>query len=91
MIREIHQDPSQANITSFPTRVNDQYTGYIPTDSSNRNRQQEQGINLGTTTESLNLKDWSNDDTEPGDDEIFTPAIHRIVEPSEEDEEDEIY
>ena len=91
MIREIHQDPSQTNITSFPTKVNDQYTGYIPTDSSNRSRQQEQGINLGTTTESLNLKDWSNDDTEPGDDEIFTPAIHRIVDPSEEDEEDEIY
>lgn len=91
MIREIHQDPSQASITSFPTKVNDQYTGYMPTNSPNRSRQQEQGIDLDTTTESLNVKDWSNDDTEPGDDEVFTPAIHRIMDPSEEDEEDETY
>ena len=86
MIREIHQDPSQASITSFPTKVNDQYAGYMPTNSPNLRRQQEQGIDLGTTTESLNIKDWSNDDTEPGDDEIFTPARHRIMDPSEEDE-----
>tara|TARA_B100000809_G_scaffold220391_1_gene228100 strand:- start:430 stop:597 length:168 start_codon:yes stop_codon:yes gene_type:complete len=25
------------------------------------------------------LKDWSNDDTEPGDDDAFGPVIHRII------------
>ena len=90
MVKETHQDPLQADITSFPTKVNNQYGGYIPTNSPNRSPQ-EQDVDLGTTTESLNLKDWSNDDTEPGDDEIFTPSIHRIMERSEKDEGDELY
>ena len=25
------------------------------------------------------LKDWSNDDTEPGDDDIFDPTMKRIM------------
>ena len=25
------------------------------------------------------VKDWSNDDTEPGDDDAFGPVIHRII------------
>ncbi len=25
------------------------------------------------------VKDWSDDDTEPGDDDAFTPVIHRII------------
>ena len=35
-------------------------------------------------------KDWSSDDTEPGDDEAFTPVIHRIINP-DSDESDEDY
>ena len=29
--------------------------------------------------EKVAVKDWSNDDTEPGDDEAFSPVIHRII------------
>ena len=25
------------------------------------------------------VKDWSNDDTEPGDDDAFNPVIHQII------------
>ena len=32
------------------------------------------------------VKDWSNDDTEPGDDEVFDSAAHRIIDPDEEGE-----
>ena len=34
------------------------------------------------------VKDWSNDDTEPGDDDAFTPVLHRIINPSERNSED---
>ena len=32
------------------------------------------------------VKDWSDDDTEPGDDEAFSPVIHRII--NTDDDED---
>ena len=37
------------------------------------------------------LKDWSDDDTEPGDDEAFTPAFQRIVNSPEGENEDDEY
>ena len=43
-------------------------------------------------TERLVIKDWSDDDTEPGDDDAFTPVFHRIIKAGEEsisDDEDE--
>ena len=27
----------------------------------------------------LSIKDWSDDDTEPGDDEAFNPIVHRVI------------
>ena len=35
------------------------------------------------------LKDWSSDDTEPGDDEELTPEVHRVINSS--DDRDDIY
>ena len=35
------------------------------------------------------FKDWSSDDTEPGDDEEFTPEVHRVINSS--DDRDEIF
>ena len=32
------------------------------------------------------VKDWSDDDTEPGDDEVFDSTAHRIIDPDEEGE-----
>ena len=42
--------------------------------------------NLGQPTREILIKDWSDDDTEPGDDEVFNSTVHRIV--SEDDELD---
>ena len=42
--------------------------------------------NLGQPTKEILIKDWSDDDTEPGDDEVFNSTVHRIV--SEDDELD---
>ena len=30
------------------------------------------------------VKDWSDDDTEPGDDDAYTPVFHRIIKAGEE-------
>ena len=34
--------------------------------------------------ERVAVKDWSDDDTEPGDDEAFTPVLHRIINPEDD-------
>jgi hypothetical protein len=41
------------------------------------------GEEEGQETEAVTVKDWSNDDTEPGDDDAFSPGIHRIINPEE--------
>ena len=33
--------------------------------------------------ERVAVKDWSNDDTEPGDDEAFSPVLHRVINPED--------
>ena len=79
IIREAYAHPSQAGIVSFPSRAGNGYRVYLP------------GTVLGNETvaedaESLpaGFKDWSDDDTEPGDDEVFTPVLHRIINPARE-------
>ena len=79
IIREVHADPSQAGIVSFPSRSGSDYRVYLP------------GTVLGNETagedaEALpkGFKDWSDDDTEPGDDDAYTPVLHRIIDPSGE-------
>ena len=36
------------------------------------------------------IKDWSDDDTEPGDDDAFSPVIHRIINSSGDDDDGDI-
>jgi hypothetical protein len=68
IIREVYKHPSQSSGMSFPPKV-------VPA----------RGMILSGSQESFDtgdddtLKDWSNDDTEPGDDDAFGPVIHRIV------------
>ena len=76
IIREVYAEPSQAAIVSFPSRIGTDYRVYLP------------GTLLGDETvgedaEALpaGIKDWSDDDTEPGDDDAFTPVLHRIISP----------
>jgi hypothetical protein len=87
IIREIHTHPSQAGIVSFPSRIGSEYRVYLP------------GTVLGNETagedaesQPAGFKDWSDDDTEPGDDDAFTPVLHRIINPAREaaDGDDEV-
>ena len=81
IIREVYKHPSQAGIVSFPSRassgshVSGSPAGYES--GEDENAVEAKRINAA--------KDWSDDDTEPGDDEAFTPSIHRIINSANED------
>lgn len=87
IIRETYRSVAQAGIVSFPSRAAADYRvnlsgavmGYGAGGSDRET----------AVAEAVAVKDWSNDDTEPGDDEAFTPVIHRIINSPGEDEDDE--
>ena len=73
-IRETFRHPSQAGTVSFPSEG----PAMRVLASSG-----PAGIEPG---EASAVKDWSDDDTEPGDDEVFDSIVHRIIDPDEETE-----
>ena len=75
IVREVHKDPTQAGISSFPSRGSEDYRVYLP----GTIRGYEPGEEEGEETEAVSVKDWSDDDTEPGDDDAFSPVVHRII------------
>lgn len=77
IIREVYVHPSQTNSASFPARTGNDYRVYLP-----RTVLGNEAVAEGIDSPLLGFKDWSNDDTEPGDDEAFSPVIHRIINPS---------
>jgi hypothetical protein len=44
----------------------------------------EPGEDDGGDTGPIAVKDWSDDDTEPGDDDAFSPVVHRIINAGDE-------
>ncbi len=68
IIREVYKHPSQSGAMSFPPKK-------IPAHGTILSGSQE-AFDAGDDD---TLKDWSNDDTEPGDDDAFGPVIHRII------------
>ena len=80
MIREVFQHPSQIGSVSFPSRRNGRRDG---------NRDSQVGIASGggvskgdiAQYETVAIKDWSSDDTEPGDDDEIAPVYHRVLDP----------
>ena len=80
IIREVYKHPSQARIVSFPSKV---ASGASIPNSALRDDSAE-GENDAEAKRINAAKDWSDDDTEPGDDEAFTPAIHRIINSADE-------
>tara|TARA_B100001142_G_C14346423_1_gene660182 strand:- start:756 stop:1781 length:1026 start_codon:yes stop_codon:yes gene_type:complete len=69
IIRETFKHPSQSTKSSFPAKIdmmNDISTQMIPYE-----------INDGGKL--MDLKDWSDDDTESGDDNMFTPRIPQLI------------
>jgi hypothetical protein len=79
IIREVYQEPSQSGIVSFPSKSAD-YRVYLPGTIMGYDLAEEEPEEVARTS----VKDWSDDDTEPGDDDTFKPAIHRIINSSEE-------
>ena len=81
IIREVYKHPSQARIVSFPSKTASvSYVSSAPVgydSAEDETAEEAKRINAA--------KDWSDDDTEPGDDEEFTPSIHRIINSGKED------
>ena len=80
IIREVYRDPSQIGIVSFPSQAGADYRVYLPSALLGSDLAEEQA----EQTEPFVVKDWSDDDTEPGDDEAFTLVFHRIIKPGDE-------
>ena len=78
IIRETYKTPAQSGIVSFPSRGGADYKVYVPSavmgyDVSDGDDEEQREL------AAVAVKDWSDDDTEPGDDEAFAPVIHRII------------
>ncbi len=89
IIRETYKSPSQLGVVSFPLRGSAEYGGYLPSQAVAFDADDEMEVPVA---EKIAVKDWSNDDTEPGDDEAFSPVIHRIINsPGDEVDDDDDY
>ena len=75
IIREAYKHPSQAGIVSFPSKGSADNRVYLP----NTLLGYEGGEDESEEAEPAAVKDWSDDDTEPGDDDAYSPAFHRII------------
>ena len=69
IIRETYRHPSQLNKASFPAKSG--VVADIPMAAL--------GYGLNDVGKLADLKDWSDDDTESGDEEVFSPMIPRIL------------
>jgi len=85
IIREVYQHPGQAGTVSFPSRGGTDYRIYLPSTLVGL----ESGEEEAQEKEPVAVKDWSDDDTEPGDDEAFSPVIHRIIRTDDESATDD--
>ena len=81
IIREVYKHPSQSGVVSFPPHASaGAARAGIP--EGYESGQDESAAE----TQSMNeVKDWSDDDTEPGDDEVFTDPVHQIINSDAED------
>ncbi len=87
LIREIYKHPSQLGMVSFPSKATVGPRVYGPSRYANSASMAWRGRNEEATLSTL--RDWSSDDTEPGDDEELTPEIHRVI--NSPDDRDDIY
>ena len=83
IIRETFKHPSQTGIMSFPSRAGADYRVYVRGSVLAYGDDVPETDTLGGRI----IKDWSDDDTEPGDDEAFSPVIHRIINSSSSDDD----
>ncbi|MCH8063765.1 MAG: tetratricopeptide repeat protein [Chloroflexi bacterium] len=89
IISEVYKHPSQSGVVSFPLKESGlDYRVYLPGAVAGFEGSDDDATDEPVLTV---LKDWSDDDTEPGDDEAFTPAFQRIVNSPEGENEDDEY
>ena len=77
IVREVFKHPSLAGVVSFPSRSSADYRVYMPSALLGDEGDAQAGLPEA-------VKDWSDDDTEPGDEEAFSPVLHRIINAGEE-------
>ena len=75
IIREVHRHPSRSGTVSFPSRGEVDHRTYASSTISEYELGGEETDEANPTV----VKDWSDDDTEPGDDDAFKPVVHRII------------
>lgn len=83
IVREVFKHPSQSNAVSFPQKSDRGYQVYLPNTVLGYEADgdaEDSGV--------VEIKDWSNDHTEPGGDDAFMPVVHRIVNSPDEGTED---
>ncbi|MBM3945541.1 MAG: tetratricopeptide repeat protein, partial [SAR202 cluster bacterium] len=82
IVREVFKHPSQAGIVSFPSRTGQEIkiapAGVIDYELGEDD--------VDESDQTATVKDWSDDDTEPGDDEAYSPVLHRIINADGEDD-----
>ena len=83
IVRETFKHPSQVGIVSFPSRKGADYRAYVPGSILDYDEDEPEA----DAFDGRIIKDWSDDDTEPGDDDAFAPVIHRIVNSSGSDDD----
>ena len=89
IIRESYKHPSQAGVVSFPSRPGSVHKAYMPGPGPYYDKVGQGIADVGEQGDPVAVKDWSDDDTEPGDDAAFSPSFHRIINPNQESGEDE--
>ena len=75
MIDEIFRDPSQSNMVSFPSAISIDTPESLTEIGISKVSSHQHSV----STKPVVIKDWSNDDTEPGDDNDYSPGFDRIV------------
>ena len=85
IIREVYQDPSQAGTVSFPSRYRNDRRVYLPSAVMGQGLAEEES----ESGEPGAIKDWTDDDTEPGDDDAYSPVLHRIISAGDQSSEEE--
>ena len=76
IIREVYKHPNQIDLVSFPSKMALRADEDLPTSSL---LGYELAEDSSVKSSPVVVKDWSDDDTEPGDDEAYSPVVHRII------------
>ena len=82
IVREVYKHPSQAGTVSFPSLINADRRSQVPSVPI--------GYEVIERRDTLSFKDWSNDDTEPGDEDEFSPVVHRIINATGEEPDERL-